>query len=97
MKSFEDLDALIGAVPFAIVNDLRTIDNGRGSEALYRDKLPALFTSLAARARVESIEASSAIEGGVNGSVCVRDPGSAVRACRSGSFITGRSRDGGPH
>lgn len=63
MKSFGDLDAFVGAVPFAIVRDLRTIDTGRGSEALYRDKLPALLTSLADRARVASIEASSAIEG----------------------------------
>lgn len=63
MQSFVDLDLLIGAVPFAIVNDLRTIDTGRGSEALYRDKLPQLLTSLADRARVASIEASSAIEG----------------------------------
>ena len=63
MKSFEDLDRLVGAVPFDIVTHLRTIDTGRGSEALYRDKLPALLTSLADRARVASIEASSAIEG----------------------------------
>jgi len=63
VRSFEDLDALVAAVPFAIVNDLRTIDTGRGSEALYRDKLPALLTGLADRARVASIEASSAIEG----------------------------------
>ncbi|KGM13184.1 Fic family protein [Cellulomonas bogoriensis] len=63
MQSFTDLDQLIGAVPFAIVTDLRTVDIGRGSEALYRDKLPALLTSLADRARVASIEASSAIEG----------------------------------
>ncbi|MBB2924852.1 Fic family protein [Cellulomonas cellasea] len=63
VESFADLDRLIGAVPFAIVNDLRTIDTGRGSEALYRDKLPQLLTSLAHRARVASIEASSAIEG----------------------------------
>lgn len=63
MKSFDDLDTLAGAVPFSIVHDLRTVDTGRGSEALYRDKLPALLTSLADRARVASIEASSAIEG----------------------------------
>ena len=80
MKSFEDLDALIGAVPFAIVNDLRTIDTGRGSEALYRDKLPALLTSLAARARVESIEASSAIEG-----IVVRD------RARAAEIVAGES------
>lgn len=63
MKSFVDLNSLVGSVPFSIVNDLRTIDIGRGSEALYRDKLPGLLTSLADRARVASIEASSAIEG----------------------------------
>jgi len=63
VKSFEDLDALVGAVPFAVVSDLRTVDTGRGSDALYRDRLPALLTSLAERARVASIEASSAIEG----------------------------------
>jgi Fic family protein len=63
MKSFEDLDTLVGTVPFAIVHGLRTVDTGRGSEALYRDKLPGLLTSLADRARVASIEASSALEG----------------------------------
>ena len=73
MKYFIDLDTLVGAVPFAIVRDLRTIDTGRGSEALYRDKLPGLLTSLADRARVASIEASSAIEG-----VVVADRGRAA-------------------
>jgi Fic family protein len=63
VKSFEDLDVLAGSVPFAVVTDLRRIDAGSGSEALYRDKLPALLTSLADRARVASIEASSSIEG----------------------------------
>ncbi|WP_199234573.1 Fic family protein [Kribbella sp. VKM Ac-2568] len=42
---------------------LRDIDTGRGSEALYRHQLPALLTELASRARVQSITASSAIEG----------------------------------
>lgn len=63
MKSFVDLDTFVARVPFAVVADLRTVDTGRGSEALYRDKLPALLTALADRARVASIEASSAIEG----------------------------------
>lgn len=63
MRSFVELDELIGSVPFDVVRDLRVADTGRGSEALYRDKLPALLTSLAQRARVASIEASSAIEG----------------------------------
>lgn len=80
VKSFDDLDSLVGAVPFAIVNDLRIIDVGRGSEALYRDKLPALLTSLADRARVASIEASSAIEG-----VVVED------RARADQIVSGRS------
>ncbi|MFS0795437.1 Fic family protein [Microbacterium sp. 1P10AE] len=63
MRSFVDLDHFIGSVPFDVVASLRAVDTGRGSEALFRDKLPALLTSLAERARVASIEASSAIEG----------------------------------
>lgn len=63
-----------------MVNDLRTVDTGRGSEALYRDKLPALLTSLADRARVASIEASSAIEG-----VVVAD------RARAADIVAGRS------
>lgn len=51
MKSFEDLDALVAAVPFAIVYDLRIVDTGRGGEDLYRNKLPRLLTNLAERAR----------------------------------------------
>lgn len=80
MKSFEDLDGLVGSVPFAVVADLRRIDVGSGSEALYRDKLPALLTSLADRARVASIEASSAIEG-----VVVED------RSRAADIVAGRS------
>lgn len=63
MRSFGDLDRFIGSVPYDVVASLRAVDTGRGSEALFRDKLPALLTSLAERARVASIEASSAIEG----------------------------------
>ena len=42
---------------------LSAIDFGRGSEALYRERLPGLPTELAAHARIQSINASSAIEG----------------------------------
>ncbi len=63
MRSFTDLDALIGLVPAHVVTRLRAIDFGRGSEALYRDQMPGLLTELADRARVLSITASSAIEG----------------------------------
>ncbi len=63
MRSFADLDRLIGGVPAGVVVRLRTIDTGRGSEALYRNQVPTLLTELAHRARVQSITASSAIEG----------------------------------
>lgn len=63
MRSFADLDALIGLVPAPVVTRLSAIDFGRGSEALHRDQMPGLLTELADRARVQSITASSAIEG----------------------------------
>jgi Fic family protein len=63
LRSFADLDALIGLVPAEVVTRLSLIDIGRGSEALYRDQMPGLLTELADRARVVSITASSAIEG----------------------------------
>lgn len=63
MRSFADLDRLIGIVPAEVVMRLRAIDIGSGSETLYRNQLPALLTELANRARVQSITASSAIEG----------------------------------
>jgi Fic family protein len=63
LRSFADLDALIGLVPAQVVTRLSAIDFGRGSEALFRDQMPGLLTELANRARVLSITASSAIEG----------------------------------
>jgi Fic family protein len=63
LHSFTDLEALIGLVPAQVVTRLSVIDVGRGSEALYRDQMPGLLTDLADRARVQSITASSAIEG----------------------------------
>lgn len=63
MRSFGQLDRLIGHVPAQVVAGLRRVDIGRGAEALHRDQLPGLLESLAHRARVESITASSAIEG----------------------------------
>ena len=74
MRSFADLNALIGRVPARVVTRLSAIDFGRGSEALYRDQMPGLLTELTDRARVQSITASSAIEG-----VVVADAGRAER------------------
>jgi Fic family protein len=63
MRSFHQLDRIIGRVPAGVVNQLRAIDTGRGSEALYRDQLPGLLETLSRRARVASVTASSEIEG----------------------------------
>lgn len=63
MRSFADLDDLLATVPGEVVTLLRSVDIGAGSEALYRNQLPALLAELAHRARGESITASSAIEG----------------------------------
>jgi Fic family protein len=63
VRSFAELEALIGLVPAQVVTRLRAIDFGRGSEALYRNQMPGLLLVLADRARVLSITASSAIEG----------------------------------
>lgn len=38
-------------VPSQVVTRLSASDFGRGSEALYRDEMPELFTELADRAR----------------------------------------------
>lgn len=76
---------MIGQVPASVVTKLATVDVGRGSEALHRDQLPGLLESLAYRARVESITASSAIEG-----VIVDDPHRAqeIMAGRPGGLRT---------
>lgn len=63
MKSFLDLDAKLAGQPPRIGVLLRTIDIGQGREGLYRDQLPELLRSLAQQTRVESIRASTAIEG----------------------------------
>ncbi|MCC2333423.1 Fic family protein [Cellulomonas wangsupingiae] len=63
MKSFEDLDSLIGSVPFDVVADLRVVDTVRGSAGLLPDVLPGLLSSLRDRARPVSIESSAALDG----------------------------------
>jgi len=87
LRSFGDLEALIGLVPAQVVTRLSAIDFGRGSEALYRDQMPGLLTELADRARVQSITASSAIEG-----VIVTDADRAERIInRRASTLRSRS------
>lgn len=63
MQSIAGVDTLLASVPGPLVTRLGRIDTGRGREQLYRDQVPQLLTELAARARVASITASSALEG----------------------------------
>lgn len=63
MRSFIDLDQTFAGQPVRLGVRLARIDVGRGREAMYRDQLRQLLDALADVARVESITASSAIEG----------------------------------
>ncbi len=63
MRSFIDLDKTFGSQPVRLGARLARIDVGRGREGLYRDQLPQLLDALADATRIESITASSAIEG----------------------------------
>ena len=90
MRSFADLDALIGMVPAQVVTRLSAIDFGRGSEALHRDQMPGLLTELSHQARVQSITASSAIEGVVVADVGRAEQRTVVR--KRHRFVSGSDR-----
>ncbi len=62
MRSFQRPHTL-DPVPGDIVKMLRHIDRAAGAEGRYADQLPQLLDALRAQARIESITASSAIEG----------------------------------
>lgn len=63
MRSFINLDQTFGSQPVRLGVRLARIDVGCGRQGLYRDQLPQLLDALAEATRVESITASSAIEG----------------------------------
>ena len=62
MRSFQRPE-ILEPVPGDVVAMLGRIDRSAGAEARYADQLPQLLESLRQQARVESITASSAIEG----------------------------------
>ncbi len=62
MRSFTHASTL-DPVPGEIVSLLRRIDMAAGAEARYVDQLPQLLGALRDQARIESVTASSAIEG----------------------------------
>ncbi|MDO5627051.1 MAG: Fic family protein [Mobilicoccus sp.] len=63
MESFVVIDELLASVPGSVVTRLSRVDVGRGREDLFRHQLPSLLTELSTRARIESVTASSALEG----------------------------------
>ncbi|UJA21292.1 Fic family protein [Thermoleophilia bacterium SCSIO 60948] len=63
MKSFSLDDRAFNGQPADIGVLLQRVDVGRGREELYMDQAPQLLKALAQQSRVESIKASSAIEG----------------------------------
>jgi Fic family protein len=70
-----------------VARTLARADTARGTEALHRAQLPGLLRQLSSRARVESIKASSALEG-----VVVPDEGRADRII-SGAATRFRNRN----
>lgn len=63
VRSFDAGAALLDRVPGPVARALSRADVGRGAEAMHTAQLPALLQQLALRARVQSIKASSALEG----------------------------------
>jgi Fic family protein len=83
LKTFSDLERLLASQPPRLGVVLGRIDVGKGREGLYLDQLPELLGSLADQTRVESIRASTAIEGyevGVERAAkLARQPGARIR------------------
>lgn len=63
MRSFERRAAIVDPVPASVARALSDVDVGRGSESLHSSRLPGVLQQLARRARVQSVKASSALEG----------------------------------
>ncbi len=63
MNSFIHLEAHLGSVPADVVRALGTIDISKGREESFRNQHPQSLETLTAIARVQSTEASNAIEG----------------------------------
>jgi Fic family protein len=62
VHSFRTLEHQIGLVPASIVNQLSAIDVGRGREEAFRRQHPEALQTLVEIARIQSTEASNAIE-----------------------------------
>ena len=63
MHTFRSLNRQIGFVPAAVVRTLGAIDTARGREDAHRRQRPQVLEALVEVARIQSTEASNAIEG----------------------------------
>ena len=83
MSSFIALGSRLGPVPGELVARLGVVDRSAGQAELYRHQMPGLLDHLRDSARVESVEASSAIEGVVaphaRAAAVIRNPGETPR------------------
>jgi hypothetical protein len=83
LKTFYDLDRLLAGQPPRVGLLLGRVDVGKGHEGLHLDQWPELLNSLADQTRVESIRASTAIEGYEVGAEradkLARQPGARIR------------------
>jgi len=62
MQSFRKIDELIGLVPADVTRALSAVDRGLGRQNSFRNQNPGALATLIAVARVQSTEASNAIE-----------------------------------
>jgi Fic family protein len=62
MHTFRTLERQIGMVPASMVNQLSAVDVGRGREEAFRRQHPEALKTLVEMARIQSTEASNAIE-----------------------------------
>ena len=62
MKTFRALERHLGLVPAALLRQVSEIDVARGREEVYRRQNPEALRTLVAVARIQSVEASNAIE-----------------------------------
>jgi Fic family protein len=63
MRTFGDIDTALAGQPPRLGAVLARVDAGRGREGMYRAQVPELLMALATNARIESIRASTALEG----------------------------------
>jgi Fic family protein len=63
VQTFRDLDHHLGSIPGSFGLSLGAIDGARGKEELFRSQRVATLDQLSKIARIQSVEASNAIEG----------------------------------